>query len=136
MTISRCRCHEAPEAWRYCPLSDHDHSKWTRHGWNCPASCNHPDAVAAHIATNSVATNHVVSRSRLALFYAAVVVAPLVAVNGWYGVAAAGYVLGLAVFCVAGVAVTSRVQRWVDQRDARLVRQSSAETITVGGGWR
>lgn len=45
---TRCRCHEGPEAWRWCPLPQHDHTKWTEHGWNCPASCSHPDAAEAH----------------------------------------------------------------------------------------
>lgn len=45
----RCRCAEAPEAWQKCPLPQHDHAKWAEHGWNCPPSCQNPDALAAKV---------------------------------------------------------------------------------------
>lgn len=44
---SRCTCSQDPEAWKRCPIRAHDHTLWTKHGWNCPVSCTHPDALAA-----------------------------------------------------------------------------------------
>lgn len=40
MPRAGCVCHEAPDAWRQCPVPEHDHTKWTEHGRNCPPTCD------------------------------------------------------------------------------------------------